>query len=141
MPRMSRPPRRPTAIVGLTALAFSSATACGDDPEPDQVAYCVDESNTVVDDDYCDDDYDGRGGGGFFFLAYGVGFPRGAPVGTRLSGGSRISARDTAARAAAGLPSTGRVVNGSTGGFGTRAGTTGGAGGGGFGSRGTSGGG
>ena len=112
----------------LTTAATGFMAGCGVGGEEDQVAYCTDEDGKIVDDEYCDDGYNGPGAG-FFFLYLG-GFRSGLPVGTALpSGGTRINPTDTAARQRAGLPSTGRVsagtrVSGGIGsGIGNRAGT------------------
>jgi hypothetical protein len=111
----------------LTTAATGFMAGCGVGGE-DQVAYCTDQDGKVVDDSYCDDGYHGPGAG-FFFLYLG-GFGRGLPVGTVLPrGGTRISPTDTAARANAGLPRTGKVsagtrVSGGIGsGIGNRAGS------------------
>ncbi len=112
----------------LTTAATGFMAGCGVGGEEDQVAYCTDEDGKIVDDEYCDDGYNGPGAG-FFFLYLG-GFRSGLPVGTVLPrGGTRISPTDTAARQRAGLPGTGRVsagtrVSGGIGsGIGNRAGT------------------
>jgi hypothetical protein len=84
---------------------------CGVGGEEEQVAYCTDEDGKIVDDEFCDDGYNGPGAG-FFFLYLG-GFRSGLPVGTVLPrGGTRISPTDTTARRNAGLPSTGKVSAG-----------------------------
>ena len=115
-----------TTVLTTAATGFMAGCSVGGDE--DQVAYCTDEDGKVVDDEFCDDGYNGPGAG-FFFLYLG-GFRSGLPVGTVLpSGGTRISPNDTAARQRAGLPSTGRVSAGTrvSGGIGTgiggRAGT------------------
>jgi hypothetical protein len=115
-----------TTVLTTAATGFMAGCSVGGDE--DQVAYCTDEDGKVVDDEFCDDGYNGPGAG-FFFLYLG-GFRSGLPVGTVLPrGGTRISPNDTAARQRAGLPSTGRVSAGTrvSGGIGTgvggRAGT------------------
>jgi len=112
----------------LTTAATGFMAGCGVGGEEEQVAYCTDEDGKIVDDEFCDDGYNGPGAG-FFFLYLG-GFGRGLPVGTVLpSGGTRISPTDTAARQRAGLPGTGKVnagtrVSGGIGsGVGNRVGT------------------
>ena len=96
-----------TTVLATAATGFMAGCGVGDDEE--QVAYCTDEDGEIVDDDYCDDGYNG---GGLFFLYVG-GFRSGLPVGSRLpSGGTRIDPRDTQARQRAGLPATGAVVAG-----------------------------
>jgi hypothetical protein len=115
-----------TTVLTTAATGFMAGCAVGGDE--DQVAYCTDEDGKVVDDEFCDDGYNGPGAG-FFFLYLG-GFRSGLPVGTVLPrGGTRINPTDTAARQRAGLPSTGKVsagtrVSGGLGsGVGGRAGT------------------
>lgn len=112
----------------LTTAATGFMAGCGVGGDEDQVAYCTDEDGKVVDDEFCDDGYNGPGAG-FFFLYLGA-FRPGLPVGTVLPrGGTRINPTDTAARQRAGLPSTGKVsagtrVSGGIGsGVGNRAGT------------------
>ena len=95
-----------TTVLATAATGFLAGCGIGED---DQVAYCTDEDGEIVDDEYCDDGYNG---GGLFFLYIG-GFRSGLPVGTRLpSGGTRIDPRDTQARSRAGLPATGKVSGG-----------------------------
>jgi hypothetical protein len=112
----------------LTTAATGFMAGCGVGGEEEQVAYCTDEDGKIVDDEFCDDGYDGPGAG-FFFLYLG-GFRSGLPVGTVLPrGGTRINPTATTARQRAGLPSTGKVsagtrVSGGIGsGIGGRAGT------------------
>jgi hypothetical protein len=95
----------------LTTAATGFLAGCGVGGEEEQVAYCTDEDGKIVDDEFCDDGYNGPGAG-FFFLYLG-GFRSGLPVGTVLpSGGTRINPTDTTARRNAGLPSTGKVSAG-----------------------------
>jgi hypothetical protein len=96
-----------TTVLATAATGFMAGCAVGDGE--DQVAYCTNEDGEIVDDDFCDDGYNG---GGLFFLYLG-GFRSGLPVGTRLpSGGTRIDPRDTQARQRAGLPASGKVSAG-----------------------------
>jgi hypothetical protein len=95
----------------LTTAATGFMAGCGVGGEEEQVAYCTDEDGKIVDDEFCDDGYNGPGAG-LFFLYLG-GFRSGLPVGTVLPrGGTRISPTDTTARRNAGLPSTGKVSAG-----------------------------
>jgi hypothetical protein len=117
-----------TTVLATAATGFMAGCGVGEDEE-EQVAYCTDEDGEIVDDDYCDDSYNG---GGLFFLYLG-GFRSGLPVGSRLpAGGTRIDPRDTQARQRAGLPASGKVTGGTrvSGGIGSglggRAGTAGG---------------
>jgi hypothetical protein len=105
------------SYLALAALATSAGlTACGDDPE--EQVYCADADGVIVDDDYCDDDGDGRGGA--YFLWAGA-FGRGLRPGHKLSGGTKFAFNDAAARARFGLPTSGKVGNGTVvpGGFGS----------------------
>jgi hypothetical protein len=80
------------SIVPLLAASFLAG--CGDDEE---TAYCVDENDEVVENRYCDDEYDGVSSGGVFFWYFGA---SGAlSRGQRASGGERVSASDRAALA------------------------------------------
>ena len=80
------------SIVPLLAASFLAG--CGDDEE---TAYCVDENDEVVENRYCDDEYDGVSTGGAFFWYFGA---TGAlKRGQRVSGGDRVSASDRAALA------------------------------------------
>lgn len=94
-------------------LAAGGAAACDNGDEyQDEGFYCADENGVIVDEDYCDDDGGGGGGGGFF-IWHSSGYRSGYPVGSKLpSGGSRFAYNDKASRAAFGLPSSGRVSNG-----------------------------
>ncbi len=81
-------------VVPILAAAFLAG--CGEDEE--ETAYCVDATDTVVENENCDDEYDRGGGGGFFWFFAGGG--RGYGLGNRVSGaGDRIRASDRAALA------------------------------------------
>ena len=141
--RMSAPASVTALAVGLAmtgALSACSGTT-------DDVVYCVDQNNQIVDDSKCDDST-GTSNNGLFWYMVGR-YGSGLQPGTRLdpAQGQRVSPRDQAARERAGIPRTGKVSTGKTGtvaskgGFGkggTSAGKggTGGHGGGGFGGHG-----
>ncbi|WP_229071330.1 hypothetical protein [Actinoplanes sp. DH11] len=94
-------------------LAAGGAAACDNDEYVDQGFYCADENGVIVDEDYCDDDYNGGGGGLGFFIWHSTSYRSGYPVGTRLpAGGSKFAYNDAAARSKFGLPSSGRISNG-----------------------------
>jgi hypothetical protein len=106
--------RRSTARVVLGAaflgLAAGGVAAC-DSADDDHTFYCVDQNDTIVNEDDCDDD--GNGHGGFFFWAHSPRYKRGLSAGAKLpSGGSKFAYNDAAQRSAWGLPATGRVSNG-----------------------------
>ena len=94
-------------------LAAGGVAACDNgDERQDEGFYCADANGVVVDEDYCDDD-NGGGGGGGFFIWHSSGYRSGYPVGSRLpAGGSKFAYNDRAARSSFGLPSTGRITNG-----------------------------
>lgn len=81
------------SIVPLLAASFLAG--CGDDEE---TAYCVDENDEVVENRYCDDEYDGVSNAGVFFWYFGA-TGSGIRRGTKVSGGERVSAADRAALA------------------------------------------
>ena len=112
--------RMSSRSVSLTStfllLAAGGVAACdnGNDTQ-DEGFYCADENGVIVDEDNCDDDRVGGGGVGLlpFFIWHSVGYRPGYPVGYRLPpGGSRFPYNDRASRAKFGLPTTGRVSNG-----------------------------
>ena len=96
-------------------LAAGGAAACdrGSDYH-NEGFYCADANGVVVDEDLCDDNRS-YGGAGFvpYYIWHSSGYRAGYPVGFRLpSGGSRFAYNDRAARSSFGLPSTGRIGNG-----------------------------
>ncbi len=93
-------------------LAAGGAAACDNDQEVNEGFYCADANGVVVDEDYCDDDDDYHGGGGFF-IWHSSGYRSGYPVGHKLpAGGSRFAYNDKASRSRFGLPSSGKISNG-----------------------------
>lgn len=105
--------RRVALSTSFLLLAAGGTAACDSSDEQDETFYCADESGTIVDEDNCDDDGGGVGGGAFFFLWHSSGYRSGYPIGSRLpAGGSKFAYNDAAARSRFGLPSTGRVSNG-----------------------------
>jgi hypothetical protein len=117
--RTERPaPTRRSKAVRLAAVPLIAAAfvaGCGDDEE--EVAYCVNAENEVVDDDFCDED---RGGTSGFFILYGAYALRGGTIGrgTVLTGGDRVPSTDRAAvarrggfGAGASAGGVGRTVN------------------------------
>jgi hypothetical protein len=85
---------RDVALVAVPMLAFAF-TACGGDND---TAYCVDQSDRIVENRNCDDDAV-RGGSSFFWLygAHAVG--NRYVTGSRLSGGDRVAASNIAENA------------------------------------------
>jgi hypothetical protein len=105
--------RRVALSTSFLLLAAGGTAACDSSSEQDETFYCATEDGTVVDEDNCDDDGRGAGLGGAFFLWHSAGYGRGYRPGTKLPpGGGKFAYNDRASRAAFGLPSTGRVSNG-----------------------------
>lgn len=129
--------QRAPKMVLAAAMVISSTgvlSACSTEPEDDRVAYCTDANGTIVDEKYCDDSdpsYAQHGGAGYFiwFGHYSPGLPVGSKLPADPSLGSRAPANDAGARSRIGVPSSGKVTTGKSGGFGS-----GKSGGGGFGS-------
>ena len=96
--------RRNRARIVLSAtflgLAAGGVAAC-DSPAEDETFYCVDENETIVDEDNCDDTR-ARSGVGvlpLFFLAHSSRYPKGLRPGTKLpAGGAKFAYNDAAAR-------------------------------------------
>ncbi|WP_433721780.1 hypothetical protein ACQP2Y_41315 [Actinoplanes sp. CA-051413] len=97
-------------------LAAGGVAACDNDDTQDEAFYCADANGTVVDEDNCDDDDNNNGGGvGFvpFFIWHSSSYGSGYRPGYRLpAGGSKFAYNDRAARSSFGLPSSGRISNG-----------------------------
>jgi hypothetical protein len=112
--------RRNRARIVLSAtflgLAGGGVAAC-DSQDNDEKFYCVDQNDTIVDEDNCDDTSTRSHGGvgilPLFFLAHSARYATGLRPGTKLPpGGTKFAYNDAAARTAAGLPASGRVANG-----------------------------
>ena len=97
-------------------LAAGGVAACDSSSDTQEEGfYCADENGVVVDEDNCDDDGRGNVGVGLlpFFIWHSVAYRPGYPIGYRLpAGGSRFAYNDRASRAKFGLPTTGRISNG-----------------------------
>jgi hypothetical protein len=96
-------------------LAAGGTAACDNDSDyHDEGFYCADGNGVVVDENLCDANRS-YGGAGIvpYYIWHSAGYRAGYPVGFRLpSGGSRFAYNDRAARSSFGLPSTGRIGNG-----------------------------
>ena len=111
--------RMASRSVSLTStfllLAAGGVAACDNDDSQEEGFYCADANGVVVDEDNCDDDGNNGGGVGFlpFFIWHSSSYRPGYGVGSKLPpGGSRFAYNDRAARSSFGLPSTGRISNG-----------------------------
>jgi hypothetical protein len=112
--------RMTSRSVSLTStfllLAAGGVAACDNDDTRDEGFYCADANGVVVDEDNCDDN-NNNGGGGLgllpFFIWHSSSYRPGYAVGSKLPpGGSRFAYNDRAARQRFGLPSSGRISNG-----------------------------
>lgn len=85
-----------TLKLGVVPLLTASFLAgCGDEEEQ---AYCVDGDDQVVENRYCDDEYNGTSAGGVYFWHFSSAGTR-YNVGQQIAGGTRIAASDRAALA------------------------------------------
>lgn len=116
------------SVVVLAAAAFLGG--CGTS-EPDDVVYCVDKNNVIVDQDRCDDSSGTTSNGAFWYMMgrYNSGLQPGTQLNPAQST-ARFRSTDTAARTKAGVPATGKIATGKSSGFGTGSGKSGGFGGG-----------
>jgi len=94
-------------------LAAGGSAACDRGSRyHDEGFYCADEQGRVVDEDFCDDNRH-YGSSYPYYIYHSPSYRSGYPVGSLLpSGGSRFAYNDTAARSSFGLPSSGRIGNG-----------------------------
>lgn len=103
--RPKEPPRFLTAAV--TAFMAVGMAGCGSDQDEAYV-YCIDDSGQVVDPDYCEEEeYVADDQNSYWYYVSSRRLRLGSRVANYLT--SRISPSDATARAAAGLPSTGRI--------------------------------
>jgi hypothetical protein len=101
--------------VGALAAAFSAG--CGDDSS--ETAYCIDQNEEVVENQYCDNDSNGS----YFWFFSSGGYARGQSVAGQS--GERISTTNKAALASRnGFGSTGKSTGGSS--VGVKTGSSGG---------------
>ncbi|WP_433297530.1 hypothetical protein ACQP2F_41255 [Actinoplanes sp. CA-030573] len=95
-------------------LAAGGAAACDNGNRyHDEGFYCADANGVIVDEDYCDDHHYYGGGIVPYYIWHSSGYRAGYPIGSRLpAGGSKFAYNDKASRASFGLPSTGKIGNG-----------------------------
>ena len=78
----------------------------------DEGFYCADEQGRIVDEDYCDDNRY-YGGSHPYYIYHSPSYRSGYAVGSMLpAGGSRFAYNDKTSRSSFGLPSSGRIGNG-----------------------------
>jgi hypothetical protein len=94
-------------------LAAGGAAACDSGKKyHDEGFYCADEQGRIVDEDFCDDNrvYSGAHP---YYIYHSPNYGAALLVGSLLPlGGSRFAYNDRTARSSFGLPSTGRIGNG-----------------------------
>lgn len=102
--------KRAGFTIGVLAVAMGTA-ACGTDKEESAAFYCADATGKVVDEKYCDDP---DSGGSFFIWYHGTSVYNGTylPGSYLPAGGQKIPINDKAGRARLGLPTSGKIGNG-----------------------------
>lgn len=107
--------RRVVLTSTFLMIAAGGMAACDSAEEvEDGHFYCSDANGVVIDEDYCDNSSPNYNSSTFIWWGgSSVHGNSSYPVGTKLpAGGQKFSVTDTAARQKFGLPSTGRVSNG-----------------------------
>jgi hypothetical protein len=111
--------RMTSRSVSLTStfllLAAGGAAACDSGNKyQDEGFYCADQNGVIVDEDRCDDNnYHSSGGFYPYYIWHSPSYGRGYSVGSRLpAGGSKFAYNDKASRTSFGLPSSGKIGNG-----------------------------
>jgi hypothetical protein len=111
--------RMSSRSVSLTStflmLAAGGAAACDSGNQyHDEGFYCADANGVIVDEDLCDDNNYHSGGGFYpYYIWHSPSYRSGYGIGSRLpSGGSKFAYNDRTARSSFGLPSSGKIGNG-----------------------------
>jgi hypothetical protein len=92
-------------------LAAGGTAACDSNRYHNEGFYCADANGLIVDENYCDGNR--FHGGTPYYIWHSPGYLAGYPLGSRLpAGGSRFAYNDQAARKSFGLPTTGKIGNG-----------------------------
>jgi len=106
--------RRVSLTSTFLMLAAGGAAACDNGNQyHDEGFYCADANGVIVDEDYCDDNRHYGGGLVPYYIWHSSGYRSGYPIGSRLpAGGAKFAYNDKASRSSFGLPSTGKIGNG-----------------------------
>ena len=106
--------RSVTLTSSFLMLASGGVAACDSGNRyHDEGFYCADANGVVVDEDYCDDNHYYGGGVVPYYIWHSSSYGRGYPVGYRLpAGGSKFAYNDKTSRSSFGLPTTGKIGNG-----------------------------
>ena len=93
-------------------LAAGGTAACDSNRYHNEGFYCADANGVIVDESYCDGSRH-YAGAAPYYIWHSAGYGAGYPIGSRLpSGGTRFAYNDTKARSSFGLPTSGRIGNG-----------------------------
>ena len=95
-------------------LAAGGVAACDSGNQyHDEGFYCADANGVIVDEDFCDDNHHYAAGIVPYFIWHSSGYRSGYRVGSKLpAGGAKFAYNDKAARTSFGLPSSGKIGNG-----------------------------
>jgi hypothetical protein len=109
--------RMSSRSVSLTStflmLAAGGTAACDSNRYHNEGFYCADANGVIVDESYCDGSRSYGGAVLPYYIWHSSGYRAGYPIGYHLPpGGSRFAYNDTAARSSFGLPTSGRIGNG-----------------------------
>ena len=106
--------RRVSLTSTFLMLAAGGAAACDNGNQyHDEGFYCADANGVIVEEDYCDDNRHYSSGIAPYYIWHSPSYGRGYPVGYRLpTGGSKFAYNDKSSRSSFGLPSTGKIGNG-----------------------------
>lgn len=102
---MSQRSSKTIALGAMPVMALAFLAGCGGE---DEVAYCTDQNDTVVDNSYCDNDFDGT-----FFWSFIA-----ADAATKVVKGSKIK------KAASKIAASNKTALAAKGGFGSKSGSS-----------------
>jgi hypothetical protein len=106
---------RSVSLTSTFLLLAAGGTAACDSGNRyhDEGFYCADEQGRIVDEDYCDDTHYYGSGVHPYYIYHSPSYRSGYPIGTLLpAGGARFAYNDRTSRSSFGLPTTGRIGNG-----------------------------
>lgn len=109
--------RRVALTATFTLLAMGGVAACdtAEDPNEDGHAYCTNADGVIIDESYCDESSQNYDSGSFIWIGgTSVHGSNGTyATGTKLPpAGHKFSITDKTSRAKFGLPTSGRITNG-----------------------------
>jgi hypothetical protein len=106
--------RRVSLTSTFLMLAAGGAAACDSGNQyHDEGFYCADANGVIVDEDYCDDNHHYASGIIPYYIWHSSSYGRGYSVGSKLpAGGAKFAYNDKTARSSFGLPTSGKIGNG-----------------------------